>query len=123
VTSTTTHCLIGPGNLSGVTAGYHTDGTVGQVVKFGGGLFLEANNGTPTYQPRARHRRASMTDQTRIPGTNEWRQWVAEQKSSGLRDGPDHDATPEQAAEVWAAYEAQMAEEANQSQHAEASES
>jgi Pectate lyase superfamily protein len=51
VTSLTTHCLLGPGNLSGVTAGYHADGTVGQVVKFGSGLFLEANNGTPTYQP------------------------------------------------------------------------
>jgi hypothetical protein len=51
VTSSTTHCLLGPGNLSGVTAGYHTDGTGGQVVKFGGGVFLEANNGTPTYQP------------------------------------------------------------------------
>jgi hypothetical protein len=64
-----------------------------------------------------------MTDQTPTPGTDEWRQWVAEQKSSGLRDGPDHDVTPEQAAEAWAAYEAQMAEEASQSQQTDASES
>jgi hypothetical protein len=44
-----------------------------------------------------------MIDQTPTPGADEWRQWVAEQKASGLRDGPDHDVTPEQAAEAWAA--------------------
>jgi hypothetical protein len=60
-----------------------------------------------------------MSEQTPTPGTPEWLEWVAAQKSHPLRDGHT-EVTPEQAAEARAAYEAQMAEEATQAQQAAA---
>jgi hypothetical protein len=44
------------------------------------------------------------------PGTLEWQQWVAEQKSHPLRDGHDHEATPETASAARAQYEKAMRE-------------
>jgi hypothetical protein len=53
-----------------------------------------------------------MSDETPTPGTPEWAAWVAEQKSHTLRDGHDHDVTPEQAADAMRAYEAAQAQDA-----------